>query len=186
MTPSFIKPLLAAAALMGLLTVAGCSADTGNTAAGEETPMIALDTRSRAVIEEELWAIEASIFEGRGRGDLSNYLNAASAKYLGWPPVLPRPLSLEGFKSPENMEGAIALRGEKITFVRNGFTMNETTAVTYFTSHRTMLGEGFAVDGVREVNEYYENTHIWTYEDSKWRLIGGMARKLPPGSEPRG
>lgn len=170
------------AGLASVYLLASCSDQ--NTAQNASMP--ALDTRDAASIEEEIWAIEASIFEGRGRGDLSNYLNAASAKYLGWPPVLSKPLSLEGFKSPENMNGAIALRGEKITFVRNGFTMNDTTAITYFTSHRTMLGEGFAVDGVREVDEYYENTHIWSWEDSKWRLIGGMARKLPPGSKPRG
>lgn len=176
------KAVLPAIALFTLCAFPGCS-DEG---AQGDAPMVMLDTRAASGIEEEIWAIEASIFEGRGRGDLSNYLNAASTKYLGWPPVLPKPLSLEGFKSPENMNGAIALRGEEITFVRNGFTMNDNTAITYFTSHRTMLGEGFAVDGVRKVDEYYENTHIWSWEDAKWRLIGGMARKLPPGSKPRG
>jgi hypothetical protein len=179
------KPFLIASAMMAL-AAAGCNAQAPSDTQQAQAPAVAIDTRERAIIEEEIWAIEASIFEGRGRGDLSNYLNAASGSYLGWPPVLPKPLNLDGFKSPENMNGAIALRGEKITFVRNGFTMNDTTAITYFTSHRTMLGEGFAVDGVREVDEYYENTHIWTFEDGAWRLIGGMARKLPPGSGPRG
>lgn len=185
MTPTFQSFLLAGGLIsMGLASACGTAPDSN--AAASDTPIVATDSRDPSVIEEEIWAIEASIFEGRGRGDLSNYLNAASESYLGWPPVLPKPLNLDGFKSPENMNGAIALRGEKITFVRNGFTMNDTTAITYFTSHRTMLGEGFAVNGVREVNEYYENTHIWTYEDGAWRLIGGMARKLPPGSKPRG
>lgn len=136
------------------------------------------DDVDRQAVEADIWEKEAAIFEGRSRGDLSNYLNVTSSEYLGWPPVLDQPLSLDGFRSEENMGQSMALRGEAVTFERNGFTMTDNTAITYFTSHRTRMGEGMAVDGSREVDEFYENIHTWTLEDGEWRLIGGMARRL--------
>jgi hypothetical protein len=135
-------------------------------------------------IEADIWEMEAAIFEGRGRGDLSNYLNVTSSQYLGWPPVLDKPLSLDGFRAQENMGQSAALIGEEITFEKNGFTINDNTAITYFTSHRTKMGEGMAVNGSRDVSQYYENTHTWTFEDGEWRLIGGMARLLDGPREP--
>ena len=44
--------------------------------------------------------------------------------------------------------------------------------------------EAFDVDGSRDVNQWYENIHVWTLEDGDWRLIGGMARPVsPPDSD---
>ncbi len=130
------------------------------------------------VIEAEIWAKEEAIFEGRGEGDLTNYLSVTSVSYLGWPPVMEKPLGLEAFR--ESAADASALKGEQITIKREGFTLNGNTAAAYFTTHRTRLGDGFAPEGEREVDQYYENIHVWTLEDGEWRLIGGMARLLPP------
>jgi len=162
------RSLIALFVITGLIFITGCTQQASAT----------VDSGDRQLIEADIWKMESAIFEGRGRGDLSNYLDVTSSQYLGWPPVLDKPLSLEKFRSEENMGQSTALRGEVITFEKNGFTMNENTAITYFTSHRTRMGEGMAVNGSRDVDEYYENTHIWTFEDGKWRLIGGMARKL--------
>lgn len=131
-----------------------------------------------AATEAEIWAKEEAIFEGRGQGDLTNYLSVTSDGYLGWPPVMAKPLGLEKFR--ESADDASALEGERITLTREGFSVEGHTAVAYFTTHRTRLGKGFAPEGEREVDEYFENIHVWTREGGEWRLIGGMARKLPP------
>lgn len=167
----FVRKIVKEGSLLAaMMFVAACQ----HVPSGVETAMV----HDEAAVEEQIWAMEAAIFEGRGQGDLSNYLNVTSSRYLGWPPVMAKPLGLEKFR--ESAADASALKGERITFVRNGFTMQGNTAVTYFTSHRTRLGDGFAPEGKREVDEYYENTHIWNFENGEWRLIGGMARKLPP------
>lgn len=127
-------------------------------------------------VEELIWAKEEAIFEGRGRGDLSNYLNAASDNYLGWPSVFPKPAPLARLESDSTQSSA--LEGEKITLTRTGFTRNGNTAITYFLNHRTKLGKGMAPEGERDVNQYYENIHVWTLEDGEWRLIAGMARQV--------
>lgn len=141
-------------------------------------PAASEDMSEDEKIEAEIWAKEFAIFEGRGRGDLSNYLDVASEDYLGWPPVLKDPTSLEALRA--SADGAAALKGEVITVKKNGFTMNGNTAAAYFTTHRTRLGDGFAPEGERDVDEYFENIHVWSLEDGEWRLIAGMARRLPP------
>lgn len=159
---------LAAASCFGLF---GCSAQP---ASGPE-----FSGAERAAIEADIWAKEAAIFEGRSQGDLTNYLSVTSKNYLGWPPVMAEPLPLDNFR--KQSVDASALLGEEISFEKNGFTMNGNTAATYFTSHRTRLGQGFAEDGNRDVDQFYENIHVWTLEDGEWRLISGMARLLPTG-----
>lgn len=167
-----IKFRVAAALLAACFLGASCGAAPPATA--EEIDQV----QDAAAVEAEIWAKEIAIFEGRGRGDLSNYLGVTSDSYLGWPPVLKEPLSLDGFKA--SADAGIALAGEVITIEKNGFTMNGNTAAAYFTTHRTRLGDGMAPEGERGVDEYYENIHVWTLEEGEWRLIGGMARKLPP------
>lgn len=162
----------------GLLALAASAALAACTPADREGSLDGAADLDPAAIEADIWAKEAAIFEGRGQGDLTNYLSVTSDNYLGWPPVMAEPLGLENFR--ESTSQSDALKGEKITFEQNGFSMNGNTAVAYFTTHRTMLGEGFAPEGEREVDEYYENIHVWSLEDGEWRLIGGMARKLPP------
>jgi hypothetical protein len=140
-------------------------------------------TPEQAAIRDLIWAREMSIFEGRSAGDISNYLNATSSFYLGWPPGFAEPLPLGDFKAGADV--ASGLKGEVTDVEKMGFTLNGNTALTYFLTHRTRLGEAFAVDGSRDVDQWYENIHVWTLEDGDWRLIGGMARPVdgPSGSE---
>jgi hypothetical protein len=167
---NLLKPLSILLAASGAFLLAACQVSPS--AKGEA------DAPDPAAVEAEIWAKEEAIFEGRGRGDLTNYLSVTSAGYLGWPPVMEKPLGLEKFR--ESADDAGALEGEKISIVREGFSTEGHTAVAYFTTHRTQLGKGFAPEGERDVDEYYENIHVWTLEGGEWRLIGGMARKLPP------
>lgn len=164
---TLLPAILGAAAMLAL---SGC-----NKAPADEATLPAMD---EAAIEADIWAKEEAIFEGRGRGDLTNYLSVTSDGYLGWPPVMEKPLGLEKFR--ESADQSSALEGEKITLTREDFSVEGQTAVAYFTTHRTMLGKGFAPEGEREVDEHYENIHVWTFEGGEWRLIGGMARKRPP------
>ena len=133
-------------------------------------------SESPEAIEALIWDREMAIFEGRSAGDISNYLNATSAFYLGWPPGFAEPLPLGDFKAGADM--AKGLKGEVTDVARMGFTLNDNTALTYFLTHRTRLGEAFDVDGSRDVDQWYENIHVWTLEDGDWRLIGGMARPV--------
>ena len=57
---------------------------------------------------------------------------------------------------------AKGLKGEVTDVARMGFTLNDNTALTYFLTHRTRLGEAFDVDGSRDVDQWYENIHVWT------------------------
>lgn len=126
---------------------------------------------------EEIWEKEMAIFEGRARGDLTPYISVISENYLGWPPTMPDPLTMTNFKADAKMQ--LALRGEVLKAEKRGITFSGDTALTYFSTHRTMLGEGFSENGSREVDQRYENIHVWAREKSGWRLVGGMARAQP-------
>ena len=131
-----------------------------------------------ASAEATIFGIEQAILTGRGKGDLSPYLNAIGPKYLGWPPTMAEPLSMEGFKRDAVNESA--LNGETTTMEKHGFTMANGTALAYFSTHRTMLGVGFAdKDGNRIVDQRYENIHVWSWDGTRWTLVGGMARAVP-------
>lgn len=147
----------------------------GGIVSAEETSPLA----GKDAIEALIWEREMAIFEGRSAGDISNYLNATSDFYLGWPPGFAEPLPLGDFKAGADL--AKGLRGEVTDVTRMGFTLNGNTALTYFLTHRTRLGEAFAEPDARDVDQWYENIHVWTLENGEWRLIGGMAR---PGTPP--
>ncbi|MEM9533746.1 MAG: hypothetical protein AAGA23_22695 [Pseudomonadota bacterium] len=157
-----LRPLV----LFAWLILAGC-------AISPENPD-AVQTADAA--RAEIWEKELAIFTGRGQGDISNYLNVASGEYLGWPPVLPSPTSLDSLRA--SADQAIALRGEVSNLTQKGFTLSGDTALMYFLNHRTRLGEGMADEAQRDVSEYYENVHVWVRRDGQWQLVGGFARKL--------
>ena len=133
-------------------------------------------TESVEAVEAHIWEKELAIFVGRGQGDISNYIGSASDSYLGWPPSLPTPTNLDALK--DSAKQAVALLGEVSSLTRKGFTLEGDTALMYFLNHRTRLGDGMAEEGEREVNEYYENLHVWNREDGEWKLIGGFARRV--------
>ncbi len=139
-----------------------------NAIEAEERPM------TPAEIEAEIWSKEFAIFEGRGRGDLSNYVDVISGGYLGWPPSSNAPVDGDVLKSMA--ESAAALDGEVTNIEKVGFTLMGDTALAYFLTHRTRLGKGFAEGDARNVNQFIENIHVWTFEQNEWRLVGGMAR----------
>jgi hypothetical protein len=160
----------------GLLLAALASATPAQPAA--ESTMSASAMPSRAESESAIWAMEQAILTGRENGDLGPYLGAIGSNYLGWPPVLSAPLSGEGLKRDSVNEGA--LKGEVISMEKRGFNLSETTALAYFVTHRTRLGVGFAdKDGNRDVDQRYENLHVWSWNGSAWKLVGGMARLVP-------
>ncbi|MEO0995955.1 MAG: hypothetical protein AAFX58_00435 [Pseudomonadota bacterium] len=132
--------------------------------------------QSAEAVEALIWEKELAIFAGRGEGDISNYIGVASDHYLGWPPVLPRPTTLETLKATADQ--AVALRGEVSNLSRKGFTLNGDTAIMYFLNHRTRLGDGMADEGQRAVSQFYENVHVWNKEGGEWKLIGGFARTV--------
>lgn len=140
------------------------------------------DSRDPGAVEAVIWEREMAIFAGRSAGDISPYLNATSGAYLGWPPGFAEPLPLGDFKAGAG--AAVALRGEVTAVERMGFTLNGNTALTYFRTHRTRLGEGMAAAGERDVDQYYENIHVWSWEAGAWRLIGGMARPVAAPAAP--
>lgn len=137
----------------------------------------ALTEAQKATTQAELWAKEIAIFEGRSRGELSQYLDVTSDSYLGWPPMMAQPLTLNTLR--KQAERAAAFKGEVVTLEKNGFTMNDNTAILYFTFHRTRLGQGFGEANDRDVDESSEIGHVWTLENGDWKMIGVMARRLP-------
>ena len=143
-------------------------------------PAVSEDMTEDAQIEEEIWAKEFAIFEGRSRGDLSDYLNVVGSGYLGWPAVLKEPLAVDKFRASASESSA--LKGEVTEVTKKGFTRQGDTAITYFLTHRTRLGVGFAEEDERDVDQYYENIHVWAVENGEWRLVGGMARLRPDES----
>ena len=155
------------AALLTLVSAAVASCATSAPSVSAASP---------EAIEALIWEKELAIFAGRGDGDISYYIDVASDHYLGWPPVLPAPTNLDTLKA--SADQSIALRGEKIESTKTGFTMHGDTALMYFVNHRTRLGEGFADGDARNVDQYYENIHVWHREDGDWKLIGGFARLL--------
>lgn len=155
-----------------LLTALACGAQADETVSDAEQAIAA-----------HIWEREMAIFDGRSAGDLSAYLDATSNFYLGWPPGFAEPLPLGDFRAGAGM--APGLRGEVTDVKQMGFTLNGNTALTYFLTHRTRLGEAFEENGSRDVDQWYENIHVWTLEGGEWRLIGGMARPVdgPSGGE---
>lgn len=143
----------------------------------QEEPLSAEEAAIKALI----WEREMAIFDGRSAGDLSNYLNATSDFYLGWPPGFADPLPLGEFKAGAGM--APALKGEVTDVSKMGFTLNGNTALTYFKTHRTRLGQGMGEPQDLDVEQWYENIHVWTLENGDWRLIGGMARPVAAPQE---
>ena len=155
------------------VALAGVSACAPEAPVPEPAPV----TASAEAVEAIIWEKELAIFEGRGNGTIRTYLDSASDDYLGWPPVLPTPTNLDALKA--SADAAIALQGEVSNLSRKGFSLTGDTALMYFLNHRTRLGDGMAAEGERDVDEYYENIHIWQQQDGDWKLIGGFARRMP-------
>lgn len=141
-------------------------------AAGSATAIKALPVDDATEIaRKQIWAKELAIYAGRGTGHLDFYINNASPKYLAWPPTAAAPFPLSDLR-----RDGVAMQGktqEKIDTTFKGFTLSGQTAVIYYTNHRTMKADGTQVD------QYFENIHVWAREGSDWKVLGGMSRLTP-------
>lgn len=127
-----------------------------------------LDEKAR--VKAELSAKEIGIYADRAQGHLNFYVANASPDYLGWPPTAAAPMPFNKLDGNKNV-----LRGqtqERIDTAFKGFTMSGGTAIIYYSNHRTRTASGEAVD------QLFENIHVWTKEKGRWRLLGGLARKM--------
>lgn len=121
-----------------------------------------------ARVRKEIEAKELSIYSGRAKGQLDFYVDNASPNYLGWPPTAKVPFPLTGLRAGRN--AMVGKTQEKIKTTFTGFTLSGTTAVIYYTNHRTRKSDGTPVD------QYFENIHVWSYENGKWKVLGGLSR----------
>ena len=135
---------------------------------GLTTAVVAAAPDATEQARAEIWANELGIYNGRSKGMFDFYIDHASEKYLGWPPTSPVPFPISTLRA-----GKAQLAGktqEKIETIFKGFTMTGTTAIIYYTNHRTQTSVGAPVD------QYFENIHVWTKESGTWKVLGGLAR----------
>lgn len=134
-----------------------------------QDPSVAYDPESD---EAAVWALEEQIYRRRAVGDSRFYPSIASERYLGWPAPAAVPIGkrwLTDFRDSGRFEP-----GEVITVRSNGISVDGDTAISYFSTHRTRLPGGEAVD------QRYENIHVWVRRGDSWELVGSMSRKLTP------
>ncbi len=123
---------------------------------------------------EEIWGKEQAIYAARGDGDLQTYINNTSEHYMGWPPGWDQPSGLE--KLREGAKGFTQYKEEELTMTFGDITFSGDTAVIYYSTHRTRLPTGEAVD------QRFEIIHVWTREEGEWRLVGALGRTKPPAA----
>jgi len=132
------------------------------TSAGAQTA----DEKTKA--QAEIWTKEQSVYYGRADGNMNNYMQATHPDYMAWPPWAEAPFGAEGLKRTQSTLGGDK---EKLAMEFKDFTMNGDTALIYYKTHRTALGDGTPVDQV------YENIHVWKRDGGEWKVMGGMARE---------
>ena len=118
-----------------------------------------------------IWALEQSIYAARGRGDMGPYQAGLARDYLAWPPFRATPAGAEGIASLQRT--MVTENKEVLTMEFVGFAMNGDAAVIYYQTHRSRLPNG------TEVDERFEVTHSWVWQDGRWKVMGGMARATP-------
>ena len=146
----------ATAVVISVLAVTGCSKLSG-----------ADDADAAAV-----WALEQQIYARRAQGDTLFYSDISSQDYLGWPAPAEKPLpykSIRSFAQQGTFEP-----GEVIDVVSDGISIDGDTAISFYTTHRTVRPGGERVD------ERYENIHVYVKRDEAWRLVGAMSRRVLP------
>ncbi|MES2033042.1 MAG: nuclear transport factor 2 family protein [Pseudomonadota bacterium] len=119
---------------------------------------------------DEIWALEKAIYAGRAKGDFSFYIDNTSEGYVAWPPGVALPMRVGRLQAiPKTTAGL-----EKLEMEFLDFSLHGETAVIYYRTHMTQKVNGDPTD------DRYHVTHTWVREDGKWKVFGGMARKLPP------
>lgn len=116
-----------------------------------------------------IWAKELAIYEAWGKTGLDYYIEHSSPHYVGWPPGSPKPSSLADLKRMQANLDVPNQEKREITF--DDMALHDDTAVLYYTTHRTMLPDGTAVDELLHI------CHVWVRDDSgDWRMIGALGR----------
>ncbi len=120
---------------------------------------------------EQIWAQELEIFKQRAQGDMGYYLSLANPGYMAWPAPAETPLSYERL-SQQIGDGRLFAPGEKISVTKKGISFDGDTALAFFETHRTRRAGG------EEVDERFENIHVWVKRETGWRLIANMSRPV--------
>ncbi|MEM7704412.1 MAG: nuclear transport factor 2 family protein [Pseudomonadota bacterium] len=162
MTTARARRALALVALLLAGFLYGCASQSGD----------AEDSYDLDAAREEIWGKEQAIYAARGDGDLQTYINNTSEHYMGWPPGWDQPSGLE--KLREGAKGFIQYKEEELTMTFGDITFSGDTAVIYYSTHRTRMPTGEAVD------QRFEIIHVWTREEGEWRLVGALGRTKPP------
>ena len=118
----------------------------------------------------EIWEIEKKIYtyDQRNRGG-DYYYNISSKRYLGWVYGTAKPFH-KGNAPPKTLKTPTK---EVITPYITGFTLVGSTAVLYYTNHRTMQRDGAPTD------QYFANIHVFVREGNNWKLLASMSRLEP-------
>jgi hypothetical protein len=163
MTTTKILPACAAV----LLTLAAMPASSADAPAAAP-PTAAPVSAEFAAARDAVWEKEKKIYQGRAEAGLTYYLQNTSDRYVGWPPGLAKPSNLEALR--KSSAGVNRKNSEKLELTFTDFTLQDSTAVIYYQTHRTMLPNG------TPVNERFDTIHVWVREGADWKLIGAMAR----------
>ena len=121
---------------------------------------------------QQVWAQEQEIYARRALGDGMYYSSVSSEHYLGWPAPAAKPISYDSIRQ-QGTSGEFK-SGEKIQVVSDGIALDGDTAISYFSTHRTVRPGG------QQVDERYENIHVYVHRQGRWRLVGAMSRRVLP------
>ena len=118
----------------------------------------------------QVWALEQAIYERRAQGDTLFYSDISSERYMGWPAPAEKPVPYADLR--EFAKTGEFRPGEVIDVVSDGIAVDGDTAISFFSTHRTVRPGGQAVD------ERYENIHVFVKREGGWRLFGAMSRRV--------
>jgi hypothetical protein len=145
-------------------------------------PARAASTASPAAMSDEdiIWHNEQAIYAGRAEGSLDFYVDHADKDYAGWPPMASVPMDYDALAA--SARHAAGKKGEVLTLEKTLIRIhrNGKVALAYYKTHRTRRTGGAPVD------EVFEDIHVWVKDPEGWRLMGGMARLVPPDRESLG
>jgi len=145
-------------------------------------PARAAPTASATAMSDEdiIWHNEQSIYAGRAEGSLDFYVDHADKDYAGWPPMASKPMDYDALAA--SAKRAAGQKGEVLTLEKTLIRIhrNGKVALAYYKTHRTRRTGGAPVD------EVFEDIHVWVKDPEGWRLMGGMARPIPPDRESLG
>lgn len=132
-------------------------------------PALAENSEEYEAAKAAIWAKELAIYEAWGKTGLDYYIAHTSEQYVGWPPGTSKPSTYEDLKRMQANLDVPNQEKREITF--DGLALQDDTAVLYYTTHRTMLPDGTAVDELLHI------CHVWVRDKTgDWKMIGALGR----------